>query len=105
MAEVPDHFKAQEMRNKAVEKGLWSLMNVPDCFKKQDICIKAAEKYPLLLIEVPDHFKTQEMKGSPFTIRNLGSQFDVLRVLFRIFSENCEWSIMFYSSSFAHYIK
>ena len=43
--------------------------------------------------------------GFELAVRNSRSHFDVLRALLRIFSENCKWSIMFYKSPFAYFIK
>ena len=43
---IPDHFKTQDMCNKAVEEDPCSLINVPDHFKTQDMCNKAIEKDP-----------------------------------------------------------
>ena len=74
---VPDHFKTQEMCEKAVwmhsdhEKfrtpgGLLLpmpsiLFFIPDHLKTQEMCNEADEKNPWGLDDVPDHFKTQEM--------------------------------------------
>ena len=61
LAEVPDHFKTEEMYEKVVEDSPWYLIDVPEHLKTEEICNKAVDKSPLLLVEVPDHFKTQEM--------------------------------------------
>ena len=55
---ILDHFKTQDMCNKAIDKDLWSLAEVPEHFKTQEMCNKAVEKDPYSLAEVPDHFKT-----------------------------------------------
>ena len=46
---------------KTVKKDPWSLAEVPDHFKTQEMCNKAVEKDSCLLSEVPDHFKTEQM--------------------------------------------
>ena len=55
---VPDHFKTQEMCNKAVPNYQAVLFLVPDHFKTQEICIKAVE---IDLYHIPNHFKTHEI--------------------------------------------
>ena len=37
---ISDHFKTQEMCNKAVEKDLFLLMNLPDRFKNKTDALK-----------------------------------------------------------------
>ena len=46
---------------KTVKKDPWSLAEVPDHFKTQEMCNKAVEKDSCLLSEVPDRFKTEQM--------------------------------------------
>ena len=57
---VPDHFKTQEMCNKAMEKDPWLLGDVPDCFKTQEMCIRALEVDPWQQSDFPYHL---EKKG------------------------------------------
>ena len=59
LASVPDHFKTQEMCNKAVEAVSWLLYYVHDCIKTQGMCNDAIQKRPRLLEYVPDWFVTQ----------------------------------------------
>ena len=42
------------MRDKELKKDPWSLVYIPDHFKTEEMCNKAVEEYPLLLIKVPD---------------------------------------------------
>ena len=42
-SQILDHFKTQEMCNKAVEKDPCSLSEVPDNFKTEEMCNKAVE--------------------------------------------------------------
>ena len=56
---MPDHFKIQEMCNRAVEKDLCSLAEVADNFKTEELCNKAVKKDLCSLMNVPDHFKKQ----------------------------------------------
>ena len=56
---ILDHFKAQDICNKAIDKDPRSLAEVPDHFKTQDMYSKAVEKDPCSLMSVPDHFKTK----------------------------------------------
>ena len=60
---VPDHFKKQEMCNKAVEDEPETLEFVPDNLKTKTMCERAIEKGPYNLKFIPDHFKTQEICG------------------------------------------
>ena len=52
--EIPDHLKTQEMHDKAVRIGPWSLRYVPDHLKTQEMCNVAVELDPYALICVPD---------------------------------------------------
>ena len=61
MRHDPDHFKTQEMCDKAVGKDPRMMGHVPDHVKTQEMCNKAVEKDPLMMRHVPDHFKSQEM--------------------------------------------
>ena len=45
-SQIPDHFKTQDMCNKAVKENPCSLEHVPDHFKTQEICNKAVEEDP-----------------------------------------------------------
>ena len=58
---VPDHFKTQEMCNKAVNIKSLLLVHVPGSFKTQEMCIKVVEADPLSLVNVLDRLKTREM--------------------------------------------
>ena len=57
---VPLHFRAQEMCEKAVENH-YPLRFIPDHLKTQEMCERAVEKYSCNLKFVPDHFKTEKM--------------------------------------------
>ena len=63
MRYVPDYFRTQEMCERAVEKGSWSLVHVSDQYKTQEMCNKAVKKYPWLLEYVPNNFKKPKMKA------------------------------------------
>ena len=58
---VPDHFKTQEMCERAIEDEPETLEYVPNHFKTQTMCERAIENEPYSLKFVPDHFKTQEI--------------------------------------------
>ena len=52
---VPDYYKTQEMREKAVTVTLgWTLRYVPDKYKMQEMCGEAIMEYPYSLQYVPD---------------------------------------------------
>ena len=55
------HLKTQEMCNKTVRIGTYSLMYVPDWCKTQEMCIEAVCSKPFSLDIVPDQFKTKKM--------------------------------------------
>ena len=40
---VPNHFKTQEMCEKAIEEDPWALRFIPDHFKTKNICEKSVE--------------------------------------------------------------
>ena len=58
---VPDHFKTQEMGERAIEDEPETLEYVPNHFKTQTMCERAVENEPYSLKFVPDHFKAQEI--------------------------------------------
>ena len=60
---VPNHFRTQEMCERAVEENIWSVVYVPDQYKTQEMCDKAVEEYLRLLKYVPDSFKKQIIKA------------------------------------------
>ena len=53
---VPDHFKTQEMCDKAVTGNPYMLGHIPDHFKTQAMCTKAVEEDLSLLRHVLHHF-------------------------------------------------
>ena len=60
LAFVPDCFKTQEIRNKAIEIDQFTLWHVPDNLKTLGICIRAVEAGLRLLEYVPDWFVMQQ---------------------------------------------
>ena len=58
---VPDHFKTQEMCNKAVKHDSWMIKYVPDQFKTEEMCKELVTHKAWMLDYVPDRLKTQEM--------------------------------------------
>ena len=50
----PDHYKTQEMCEKAVEKDPWRLYDVPDHFKTAEMFKKAVQSNPSCLEYVPE---------------------------------------------------
>ena len=63
MCYVPDYFRTQEMCERTVEKGSWSLVHVSDQYKTREMCNKAVKKNPWLLEYVPNNFKKTKMKA------------------------------------------
>ena len=57
---IADHFKTQEMCEKAIEEDPWQLKDVLDCFKTQKMCNKAVRYYLFSLQFDPDWFVTQQ---------------------------------------------
>ena len=60
LAFVPDCFKTQERRNKAIEIDQFTLWHVPDNLKTLGMCIRAVEAGLRLLEYVPDWFVMQQ---------------------------------------------
>ena len=54
---VPDCLKMQEMCNEIVYTILKAFSGIPDRFKTEDMCKKAVEKDPSMLKYVPKHFE------------------------------------------------
>ena len=46
---VPDRYKTQQMRNKAILKNGGTLKSVPDCCKNQKMCDKAVNTHPFTI--------------------------------------------------------
>ena len=62
---LSDHFKTQEISERAVEEGLYVLEFVADRFKTKEVCDKAVSHDPSSLRYVPDYFVTQgQVKAS-----------------------------------------
>ena len=69
MRHVPNHFKTQEMCNKAFEKNPWVLADIPNHFKTEEMRKNAVDRSPWFLADVPNHFKhkkcaTKQFKGN-----------------------------------------
>ena len=45
---VPDHYKTQQMWDKAILENGGTLQSVRDCHKNQEISDKAVDKYPAM---------------------------------------------------------
>ena len=82
--EIPEHFKTQEMCNKAFDIEPFSLPYVPDHFKTQELCERAVEEGLYMLMFVPDHFKTKRIceravKAYPWLLCSLPDSLVVLQ--------------------------
>ena len=63
MKYVPDHFKTEEMCNRAVYDCPWMLGEVSDHLKTREICNEAVGRHLCLLEHISDWFITrQEIK-------------------------------------------
>ena len=60
VALYPDHFRTQEMFERALEKVPWLLIHISDQYRTQEMCNKAFKKYPLLLGYHPDQYRTRK---------------------------------------------
>ena len=60
--EFPDHLKTQEMCDKTVCMGPYSLVFVPDCFKTERTCNEEVRREPGALDCVPDHLKHEDVQ-------------------------------------------
>ena len=56
---APEHFKTQEMCNKAVAEFSCALKYVPDHLKTQEMCSHAVSNNPYMLRHAPDHLKSK----------------------------------------------
>ena len=61
---VPDCYKNQETRNKAVYNYPHPLEFVPECFMIHKMCDKAVNTYPSTIKFVPECFMTQDLYDS-----------------------------------------
>ena len=69
---VPDHYKNQEICNKADDNYPHTLEFVPECFTTQEMCHKVVSAHSSTIQFVSECYKTQKMCDNPFNKYFLG---------------------------------